>query len=67
MANSLANPVSCHHTSTLRNPGSQKYFNPSTLSLKIGTKPKVEKFLLFLSNLLTWLDFFFLSGLVSSP
>lgn len=44
MANSLASPVSCHHTSTLRNPASQKYFNPSTLSLKIGLKPKIEDF-----------------------
>lgn len=47
MANSLASPVPCHHKNTLRNPGSQKYFNPSTLSLKIGLKPKIEEVFFF--------------------
>lgn len=81
MANSLASPVPCHHKNTLRNPGSQKYFNPSTLSLKIGLKPKIEEFLLFfLSDLLTWLELIVIwpsikslkkyplcSGLLTSP
>ena len=61
MASSIASPVSFHHTSILRNPGSQEYFYPSLHSLEMDINLEVEEFLLLLSNLLTWLDIFVIS------